>query len=217
MNKALLIVDLQNDFLPKGALAVANSDQIIPVINALMPLFKEVYATKDCHSKDHISFASSWNKEVGESILVNGSKQTLWPDHCIKGQWGCQLSDSLNQEIVVKEFYKGTDPAVDSYSVFLDQNRKPASNIVKHLELKQIKELYIVGLATDYCIKETVLDAIDLGYRVSVIVDGCKGVNIKPGDEGRALLEMKEKGACLIKSEELQNTFRFKELRSKRY
>ena len=203
MSKALLIVDLQNDFLPQGALAVPNSGQIVEVINNLMPLFEEVYATKDCHPKNHVSFASRWNKEAGERVFVNGSKQILWPDHCIKGQWGYQFPDLLNQESIAKEFYKGTDSDVDSYSIFLDQNRNPASKILEYLETKQIVELYIVGLATDYCVKETVLDALNLGYTVSVIMDGCKGVNLEPDDEEKAFLEMKEKGACLIKSEEL--------------
>ncbi len=203
MSKALLIVDLQNDFLPQGALAVPNSGQIIEVINILIPLFEEVYATKDCHPKNHISFASRWNKEVGENIMVNGSKQILWPDHCIKGLWGYQFPELLNQQSVVKEFYKGTDPDVDSYSIFLDQNRNPASEIHDYLKSKQIIELYIVGLATDYCVRETVLDAIDLGYTASVILDGCKGVNLEPYNEEKALIEMKEKGARLIKSEEL--------------
>ncbi|MCH9632387.1 MAG: Nicotinamidase [Chlamydiae bacterium] len=206
MSRALLIVDLQNDFLTQGALAVPNSDQIIPLINALMPLFENVYATKDCHPENHVSFASRWNKEVGQSAMINDSKQILWPDHCIKDQWGYQFPDSLNQKWISKEFYKGTDPNVDSYSIFFDKNKNPASKIQEHLKTEQISELFIVGLATDYCVRETVLHALDLGYRVSIIVDGCKGVNIEPGDEEKAIVEMKEKGASLVESEELFKT-----------
>ncbi len=205
MNEALLIVDLQNDFLPKGSLAVPNSDQVIPVINELIPLFENVFTTRDSHPKDHVSFASRWNKSIGETVVKDGVEQMLWPNHCIKGEWGYQYSDSLDQEKITEEFYKGTSSDVDCYSIFFDQNRKPASEIDTYLKKRNILKLFIVGLATDYCVLQTVLDALELDYEVVIVKDGCKAINLNPGDEERAYGLMKEKGARLIDSAELLN------------
>lgn len=203
MTKALLIVDVQNDFLPGGALAVSNADQILPVINKLIEQFDCVLATKDYHPKNHISFASRWQQPVGSKVTVKAKEQILWPDHCIAGKWGSMLSDKLNSEKIKQEFFKGIDSEVDSYSIFFDQNLNPASNIKQYLSQHQISELYVVGLATEYCVKHTVLDALSLSYNVFVVIDACKAVNLDARDEQHALDEMISKGAHPIYSDEL--------------
>lgn len=203
MTKALLIVDVQNDFLPGGALAVAYSDQILPVINKLIDQFDYVFATKDYHPKNHISFASRWQKSVGFKIKMGVIEQVLWPDHCVAGEWGSQLSDKLNKKKIKLEFIKGTQSEIDSYSIFFDQNHNPASEIDRYFKKREISDLYIVGLTTDYCVKQTALDALSLGYNVFIVVDGCKAVNIHKSDGTTALNEMQKKGAHLIYSDEL--------------
>lgn len=203
MKKALLFVDVQNDFLPKGALAVNEGDKIVPIINALMPLFKLVIASRDWHPKDHISFAATWNKKVGDHQHIMGRDQILWPVHCVQNTWGSEFPKALHKNHISQEFHKGIESGIDSYSVFLDQQGNPATLIDSYLREHKITDLYIAGLATDYCVKQTVLDALSLGYKVYVVVDGCKAVNLQMNDETMALEEMKKRGAHLIYSKEL--------------
>lgn len=203
MKQALIIIDLQNDFLPGGSLAVANGDQIIAPINQLMDHFDLVIASQDCHPKNHISFAKTWNKRVGEVILENGVEQMLWPVHCVEDTFGAQFPSSFNSYLVDQIFYKGCLEKVDSYSVFIDQFGSKATDIDSYLNSENVQHLTFVGLATDYCVKASVLDALKLSYQVQVVYDACKAVNICVDDEKKALNEMKEKGACLISFKEI--------------
>jgi nicotinamidase/pyrazinamidase len=198
--RALLIVDVQNDFLPGGALAVAQGDQVIPVILQLVDQFDLVVASQDWHPKDHGSFASQHGKKPGETVLLSGLPQVLWPDHCVQGTPGAALSSELPQETIDKIFRKGVDRWVDSYSAFYDAARLRETGLGPYLKSHGVTELYVVGLATDYCVKYSVLDSCDLGLRTYCVVDGCRGVELKPGDTERALDEMRQAGAILIQS-----------------
>ena len=165
MTQALLLVDVQNDFSPSGALPVADGDQIVPVINRLIPHFKHIVATKDWHPAGHSSFASSNQQNVGEVIVLDGIPQIMWPDHCVQDSEGAEFISGLNVEAITKVIYKGTNPKIDSYSGFFDNQRLQATGLADYLHSKGIKELAIVGLATDYCVKFTALDAVSLTAR----------------------------------------------------
>lgn len=203
--KALLIIDVQNDFCEGGNLAVKDSLQIIPVINKLIKKFETnndfVIATKDWHPANHKSFASVSNTNVGELGTLNGLPQVWWPDHCIENTKGSEFHNKL---LPIKNIvYKGNDPEVDSYSGFFDNNKVHETELNKILKEKNIDTLYILGLATDYCVKFTALDALSLGYKVYLVADGCKGVNINPDDSEKAVQEMKNAGAVIINSDEI--------------
>lgn len=201
---ALLIVDVQNDFLPGGSLPVPEGDKIIPVINALQPRFKHIIATKDWHPANHGSFASNHpGHQVGEVITLNGLEQILWPDHCVKGSPGAEFSPLLNQGLIQKVIFKGSDPAVDSYSAFFDNGRRIQTELHNYLRIKGIKRLYVTGLAADVCVYFTVKDALELGYETFLITDATKGVNLQPDDTEKAFEDMKNRGAKLIRSEEI--------------
>jgi nicotinamidase/pyrazinamidase len=201
MNKALLIVDVQNDFCEGGSLEVKNSLNIIPVINKLIDRFKKqswpVIATKDWHPSNHRSFASVSGGKVGELGELNGLPQIWWPDHCVQGTKGAELNPDLKSVDFV--IHKGSNPEVDSYSGFFSASGE-ATALDDLLKKQKIDTLYIAGLATDYCVKFTVLDALSLGYKVIVIKDGCQGVNLNPEDSQLAFSEMMEKGAIILSS-----------------
>lgn len=202
---ALLIVDVQNDFLPGGSLPVPEGDKIIPVINALQPRFKHIIATKDWHPANHGSFASNHpGHQVGEVITLNGLEQILWPDHCVKGSPGAEFSPLLNQSLIQKVIFKGSDPAVDSYSAFFDNGRRIQTELHNYLRIKGIKRLYVTGLAADVCVYFTVKDALELGYETFLITDATKGVNLQPDDTDKAFEDMRNRGAKLIRSEDLE-------------
>lgn len=202
---ALILVDLQNDFLPGGALGVKNGDTILPVINKLLThRFDVIVGTKDWHPSDHVSFAASHGKKEKEVIDVNGRQQILWPSHCVQGTKGAEYSDKWNHSKVKKEFHKGTDKNVDSYTVFFDDGRSKTTGLHEYLQSKGIKDIYIAGLTTEYCVKYSVLDAIKLGYNVYVVMDGCKPINVKPDDEEKAVQEMLQAGANMMYSNELE-------------
>jgi nicotinamidase/pyrazinamidase len=201
--KALLIVDVQNDFLPGGALAVPHGDQVIPVINALQQIFSCVIATKDWHPPDHISFASHHGKKVGEIIEVEGLKQELWPDHCVQGTRGAQFAPSLRTDKIQRIFFKGVDPLIDSYSTFYDNAHLRSTGLWEYLQSLGVNEIYIAGLATEYCVKYSVLDASKLGLKIHVVLDGCRGIDLKAGNTERAIEEMKAAKAQIINSDQL--------------
>lgn len=203
--KALLIIDVQNDFCEGGNLAVKNSLEIIPVVNSLIKKFEKnddfIIATKDWHPADHKSFASVSGTKAGEIGTLNGLPQVWWPDHCIENTKGSEFhKDLLSVKNIV---YKGNDPEVDSYSGFFDNNKVHKTKLDEILKENNIDTLYILGLATDYCVKFTVLDALSLGYKVYLVADGCKGVNINPDDSEKAVEEMKSAGAVIIESCEI--------------
>ena len=203
--KALILVDLQCDFCEGGALEVKNSNIVINVANKMIRLFEKdnnfIVATKDWHPKAHKSFAINSNKTIGELGVLNGLAQVFWPVHCVQDEKGSSLHPNL---FPIKNIvYKGTDIEVDSYSAFFDNGKIHKTELDSILKANNIDTLYIMGLATDYCVKFTVLDALSLGYKVFVIKDGCMGVNISKDDSIKAFQEMKANGATIISSDEL--------------
>src|SRR3954470_14141332 len=194
--RALVLVDLQYDFLPGGALAVAEGDATIPVAQRLIPQFDIVVATQDWHPRDHSSFAiNNPGTEVGQVIELAGQPQVMWPAHCVQGTRGAELHDDLDG--ITQVFQKGTNPELDSYSGFFDNGHKKATGLDGWLREQAITELTVLGLATDYCVKYTVLDALHLGFAVTLVPAGCRAVNLAPGDGDRAIAEMVAAG-CVI-------------------
>ena len=199
--KTLVLVDLQNDFLPGGALPVAEGDHVIPLANRLQPLFDLVVATQDWHPADHGSFAAQHpGKKPGQMVQLNGLPQVLWPTHCVQGTPGAAFAPGLNTRRISKVFPKGTDPQIDSYSGFFDNGHRKATGLGDYLKSGKTTALYLLGLATDYCVKATALDARSLGFETYLITDACRGVNLQPGDVDRALAEMQAAGVGLVMS-----------------
>lgn len=202
MTKALLLVDLQNDFCPNGSLAVLEGDQTITVANQAIQHFhslhNKIIATQDWHPENHKSFASQSNWPVGAFGELNGLPQVFWPDHCIQQRFGAELHPDLIKDQIDKVIYKGMNPEIDSYSAFFDNGKRQQTELNDWLKAHDITHLTIMGLATDYCVKFTVLDALSLGYQVDLLVEGCRGVNIQPDDSQNAIDEMVQQGANLI-------------------
>jgi nicotinamidase/pyrazinamidase len=204
LRKALILVDIQNDFID-GSLAVPNADKIIPVVNRLLENdWDLVVATKDWHPAGHKSFASSHDgKNVFDVIDLNGVEQVLWPDHCVQDTEGSEYHINLDVDCIDEEVRKGTNPEVDSYSGFYDNNRVFETELQYILDDEAIDEVYIVGLATDYCVKFTAIDASDLGFDTYVITDGVAGLD---GAED-ALIEMEDTGVELITSDVIEEKY----------
>jgi nicotinamidase/pyrazinamidase len=195
MTRALVLVDLQNDFMPGGALAVARGDETIAVANAAMDRFELVVATQDWHPRGHGSFASAHaGKRPGDVIDLDGLEQVLWPDHCVQASFGACFVDALRADRIDHVIRKGTDPRVDSYSGFFDNGHRVATGLDEYLRARAVGELWIAGVATDYCVKYTALDARALGYETTLLLDGCRGVGLKAGDVERAIAEMAAAG-----------------------
>lgn len=194
--KALIVVDVQNDFLPGGALPVKEGDKIIPLINQLLDQdFDVKIATKDWHPKNHLSFAVNHGKQPGETVMINGKEQILWPVHCVQDTAGAAFPTTLNADKVERIFYKGVDKTIDGYSTFYDSGDDRSTGLAEYLKKKNVTEVYVVGLATDYCVKFSVLDAAKLGFHTFVITDACRAINLHPNDEERSLQEMRQAGA----------------------
>lgn len=204
MKKALILVDIQNDFMPTGALPVADGDQVVPVANRVQKHFELVVATQDWHPRNHGSFASQHpGRKPGEVIDLNGLAQVLWPDHCVQGSQGAEFHPALDISRVAKVFRKGADPAIDSYSGFFDNGHRRGTGLDEYLKSAGVTDVYVCGLATDYCVKYTALDARGLGFNIWLVVDACRGVNLKPGDVDAAIEEMTAKGVRVVRSHEL--------------
>lgn len=205
MKRALILVDIQNDFLPGGALAVANGDEVVPVANTLIKRRDKVFdltvATQDFHPRAHGSFASNNpGRKPGEMGELSGMAQVMWPDHCVQGTKGAEFASALGR--VDKIFQKGLDPTVDSYSGFYDNGRRNSTGLAEYLKMQGVTEVVILGLATDYCVKFTVLDALTEGFKVMLIKDGIRAVNLSPEDDMRAIEEMRKAGARVLSSNE---------------
>lgn len=201
---ALLMVDIQNDFLPGGALAVDDGDAVIAVANALQGRFERVIATQDWHPPNHGSFAANHpGKRPGEVIELDGLSQILWPTHCVQGTPGSELAPDLETDDIERIFYKGTDPKVDSYSAFADNAHRRSTGLGEYLRGQGIDTIYIMGLATDYCVLFSVLDARQAGLKTYVVEDGCRAVELAAGDGQRAFEKMREAGAQLLHSREI--------------
>jgi nicotinamidase/pyrazinamidase len=197
--RALLIVDVQNDFCPDGALAVNDGHRVVPFINRIMGDFDVVAASQDWHPSDHGSFASNHpGKSPGEIIDLNGLPQILWPDHCVQKTHGAKFHPDLDVSGIEKVFKKGTDPTVDSYSAIFDNERRKSTGLDLWLKDKGVSEVWIAGLATDYCVKFTVLDLLDIGFQPNLLLEGCRGVELNSGDVQAAIDRMQEAGAVLV-------------------
>jgi nicotinamidase/pyrazinamidase len=193
--KALLLVDIQNDFLPGGALAVKDGHEVVAVANRLMLKYELVVATQDSHPPGHKSFASRHaGRQPGEVVQLEGLDQVLWPDHCVQGTNGAQLAAELNRDGIHHLVQKGTDPAIDSYSAFFDNARRKSTGLADLLRRSKVDEIHVMGLATDYCVKATALDGVDLGFRVVLLIEGIRGVELESGDCQKAIEEMRAAG-----------------------
>jgi nicotinamidase/pyrazinamidase len=196
---ALILVDIQNDFLPGGALAVPEGDAVIPVCNQLSSKFDLVVATQDWHPNNHGSFAASHpGHKIGDVIDLNGLPQILWPVHCVQNTAGAALAPSLDASQVKQVFRKGMDPGIDSYSGFFDNGHRKSTGLGDYLKAVGVTDVYVAGLATDYCVKFTALDAQQLGFHTFLIEDASRGVNVKPQDVQRAVEEMRAAGVHVI-------------------
>lgn len=200
MKKALIVVDVQNDFCEGGALAVPNANEIIPYINLLMEdsTYDEIILTQDWHPANHKSFASNNGKKVGESIEINGYSQFMWPDHCVQGSYGAEFHKDLYLEKVTHIVQKGKNPEVDSYSGFQDNNQLVKTDLEDYLKFKDIEIVEIVGLALDYCVKFTCLDAAKAGFITCLHYKGTKAVNVKPGNYKDAIIELLENNVTIL-------------------
>lgn len=178
MNSALVIVDVQNDFCSGGPLAVPGADAVVPVINDLMQRFRHVYLTQDWHRRSHISFASSHpgHKPLSRIALPSG-EQVLWPDHCVENTFGAEFHPALEIPLGSPVVRKGTRRDIDSYSAFLENDRKTPLGLDALLRGAGVSEIMVVGLATDFCVLHTVLDARTLGYEVTVVEAACRGID----------------------------------------
>lgn len=196
---ALILVDLQYDFMPGGSLAVPGGDEVIAVANELIPQYDLVVATQDWHPADHLSFASQHaGKAVGDLIQLDGLPQVLWPDHCVQQTRGAQLHHGLEQSSIDHIVQKGTDRNIDSYSGFFDNGKRCATGLHDLLKQHHVNKVSVMGLATDYCVKFTALAAVQLGLQTQLILPGCRGVNLQPNDVGHAIEEMRSQGVEVV-------------------
>lgn len=202
VKSALIMVDLQNDFCEGGALAVNGGSSVIPLANKLQPYFDMVIATQDWHPANHTSFASNHpGHGVGEMVPTDKILQILWPVHCVQNTFGAQLHSDLDVSRVNEIFHKGTDSSIDSYSAFFDNEHLRKTGLGDYLRERNVHDVYILGLATDYCVKYSALDAKHLGFNVYVIEDACRGVCLSEGDVNAALNEMRSAGVHVITSD----------------
>jgi len=200
MKKALIIVDAQNDFFEGGALAVPGANEIIPYINLLMKEneYDQIVLTQDWHPADHKSFASTNGKKVGETIILNKIPQFMWPDHCVQDTFGAEFHKDINQDKVTHIIQKGKNAEFDSYSAFQDNNHFMQTGLDDFLKYHDIKLLEIVGLALDYCVKFTCLDAAELGYITCLHFNGTKAVNVKPDNGKDAIYDLLQKSVTVL-------------------
>ncbi|MBM9605033.1 bifunctional nicotinamidase/pyrazinamidase [Desulfopila inferna] len=205
--KALLIVDIQYDFLPGGALEVPQGDVVIPVANRLQDFFELVVATQDWHPPDHASFASNHpGKKAMEEIELDGIPQILWPDHCVQGSAGAAFSKELQMNKVEAIFRKGMEPAIDSYSGFFDNGHKKSTGMGDYLKGRNVDTVYVSGLAGDFCVNYTLNDALMLGFNAVLVEDGTKPID--PPAYEKAMHKLKEQGLESIRSSEIDSPIR---------
>lgn len=203
-NKALIIIDVQKDFCPGGALAVPEGDEIISRINKLSGRFKRVIATQDWHPAGHISFAVNHpGKKEFDVIEYKGTEQVLWPSHCVSGTPGADFHSGLNTDSVDLILRKGSNPEIDSYSAFRENDKSTLTGLEGYLKTLGIKETYLCGLALDYCVFFSAIDSMELGFDTYVIVDGTKGIDSPQGNIDKSLAVMRKKGIKIIKSDDL--------------
>ena len=200
--RALLLIDIQNDFLPGGRLAVPAGDEIIPLVNELQPLFDLVVATQDWHPAGHQSFASSHpGRAQFEQLDLHGLPQVLWPDHCTQGGDGAALAPALRTERIEAIFRKGMNPEIDSYSAFFDNGHRKSTGLADYLHGRSVTEVFVAGLAADYCVYYSALDALVAGFATTVITDAVRAISA--AGWGAAQAELRAQGGRLATSAEL--------------
>ncbi|MFD3000564.1 bifunctional nicotinamidase/pyrazinamidase [Pontibacter toksunensis] len=200
--RALLLIDIQNDFLPGGALAVPEGDAIIPVVNRLQGQFDLVVATQDWHPENHQSFASSHkSRNTFEVIKLQSLNQVLWPDHCRQGSKGAEFSDAVDMSRVETIFRKGMNPEIDSYSGFYDNGHLKSTGLTDYLRGKEVTEVYVAGLAADFCVYFTAKDALQEGFSVSIVEDATRAISPEGFEKAKADIE--SKGGKLVQSHTL--------------
>lgn len=200
--KTLIIIDVQNDFIPGGSLAVPQGDAVIPVINKILPRFELVVATQDWHPASHKSFASNHTgKEVFEVIELNGLQQKLWPDHCVQDTPGADFHPDLEVKPIEAVFRKGMDPEIDSYSGFFDNGHKKTTGLAGYLKEKGATGLYFCGLAGDICVYFSIMDALAEGFSTTLIEDAARPLDPEAFEQVKT--EIRQKGGKVISSGEL--------------
>lgn len=200
MKKALLVVDIQNDFCKGGALEVPHANEIIPYVNGLLEedFYDEIVFTQDWHPANHLSFASNNGKNVGDAMVVNGIYQLMWPNHCVQNTFGAEFYKDLNVKKATHIIKKGEKIDVDSYSCFQDNNHDIKTGLSDYLKSKNIQLIEVVGLALDYCVKYTCLDAVREGFITCLHFKGTRAVNVKPENGRNAIYEMLENGVSIL-------------------
>ena len=203
-NSALIIVDVQNDFCTGGALAVPHNEHIFPIINRISPLFSTVVATKDWHPPQHISFASTHlQKQVHDTITAPYGVQMLWPDHCVQNSYGAELHRMLRSDSLSMIIHKGTQCDRDSYSAFVEADKKSVTGLAGYLHARAINTVYVCGLASEFCVKATACDAAACSLHTVVITDAIAGINTSDGGEQQALRDMEACGIMLHTSDSI--------------
>ncbi|MEQ8800255.1 MAG: bifunctional nicotinamidase/pyrazinamidase [Salinisphaeraceae bacterium] len=202
--EALILVDIQNDFLPGGALAVPEGDAVIPVVNRLQSGFDIVVASQDWHPADHLSFASQHEAMTPFEVTeVDGLTQILWPDHCVQYSHGAEFAPDLNMGRVDAVFRKGTDRRIDSYSAFHDNGHRNTTGLADWLRARDVTAVTLAGLAADVCVYFTAMDAVNEGFATRLVSDGTRGVDLQPGDVDSAFERMRAAGVEIVTSERL--------------
>jgi nicotinamidase/pyrazinamidase len=202
--KALILADIQNDFLPGGALAVPKGDEIIPVVNNLQNYFQLVVATQDWHPANHKSFASNHKgKKPFDVIELRGLKQILWPDHCVQGSYGAEFSRQLHMNKAEAIFRKGTDPEIDSYSGFFDNGHLKSTCLEDYLRGKEVDQVYVSGLCGDICVFYTAMDSLGEGFQTYIVEDATRPLRFE--DFKSTNKQFMEKGGRLISSAQIMS------------
>ncbi len=200
--KTLVIVDVQNDFIPGGSLEVPDGDYIVPVINKILPAFDLVVATQDWHPKEHMSFASNHpGKKEFEKLSLDGMEQVLWPDHCVQGSNGAEFHSSLNMQPVEAIFRKGMDSGIDSYSGFYDNGHKKSTGLAGYLREKGAKSIWFCGLAADVCVYFTMKDALEEGFEVHLVQDATRPLEQETFE--KQIDELKSDGVKLHRADDI--------------
>jgi nicotinamidase/pyrazinamidase len=196
--QALIVIDVQNDFCPRGALAVAGGDEIVPLINGLVGDFAHVILTQDWHQPHHSSFASSHpGRQPFETVTMPYGEQTLWPDHCVQGTTGAEFHPGLDWTKAELVLRKGFRPAIDSYSAFFENDHATPTGLAGYLRERGIGAVTLAGLATDYCVAYSALDAVAQGFLTTVRLDACRGIDLG-GSMAAMTARMREAGVNLV-------------------